>query len=140
MNWHSPVAALLVAAALPLLANCANGGLFGGSDNDMAATAAPPPSTTQPGRAMTANTPAPAMLQSMMNKSVYGMDGQLLGKVTRVDAAMNVVEIQLPSGARVGVFANNLQDAPGRVNAPRVTRDQIVALASRQAGHMVAFQ
>lgn len=143
MRWHSYLAPLLLASALPLLANCANGGLFGSSGNDNNTAAADQAPTAAPRNAnVAANRPAPsaAMLQDMVNKNVIGMNGQFLGRISRVDTAMNVVDVQLPSGAHAGIYANNLVDGAMTVSAPNITRDQIVGLASRQAGHMVAFE
>lgn len=69
------------------------------------------------------------VLRDMTGKSVYGENGEHLGRIVALDEGQRLVEMQLPNGRSVVIDANLLINEPDRVTAPTLSMAEVMAAA-----------
>jgi hypothetical protein len=77
-------------------------------------------------------------MQRMEGKRVTSFRGELLGVVTAVDIAGQLVQVHTPGGVSVAIPIVLLEDKGDHLYAPTTSQSQFMAMAVRQTGTVVA--
>jgi hypothetical protein len=103
------------------------------------------PAPARPQASDTVIAPAPVVLApihmravDVEYKPVFGVRGERLGTVIGFDENMQRAELQLPTGVAVSMPATLIEDRGGRLVAPTVSHDDVLAMAKTQTGRIVA--
>ena len=77
-------------------------------------------------------------MQRMEGKRIISSRGEILGVVTAIDIPNQLVQVHTPGGVSVALPIVLLQDKGDRLYAPTTSRSQMMAMAVRQTGTVVA--
>jgi len=89
---------------------------------------------------LAANSYTAGEMHRMEGKRVVGSHGEFLGMVTAIDIGSQLVQVHTPGGVSVAMPIVLLQDKGDRLYAPTTSRSQMLAMAVKQTGTVVASE